>query len=83
MMPLFLIPKNRDSIEKSPYSLFGMGLLGSPKAYLGTAVSRFPNLLLLQGPNTGNGHTSVILMIEAQGNHREYIGSSRTNSQFR
>lgn len=42
---------------------------GSPKAYLGTTVSGFPNLFLLQGPNTGLGHTSVILMIEAQVEH--------------
>jgi cation diffusion facilitator CzcD-associated flavoprotein CzcO len=39
---------------------------GSPRAYLGTTVSGFPNLFLLLGPNTGLGHTSVLLMIEAQ-----------------
>ena len=39
---------------------------GSPKAYLGTAVAGFPNLFILLGPNTGLGHTSVVLMIEAQ-----------------
>ncbi|MGM0898319.1 MAG: flavin-containing monooxygenase [Bacillota bacterium] len=42
---------------------------GSPKAYLGTTISGFPNLFLIQGPNTGLGHTSVILMIEAQVEH--------------
>ncbi|QOR67167.1 NAD(P)/FAD-dependent oxidoreductase [Cytobacillus suaedae] len=42
---------------------------GSPKAYLGTTVSGFPNLFLLQGPNTGLGHSSVLIMIEAQINH--------------
>jgi cation diffusion facilitator CzcD-associated flavoprotein CzcO len=42
---------------------------GSPKAYLGTSVSGFPNLFLLQGPNTGLGHTSVLLMMEAQLEH--------------
>ena len=35
-------------------------------AYLGTAVSGFPNCFLLVGPNTGLGHTSMILMIESQ-----------------
>jgi cation diffusion facilitator CzcD-associated flavoprotein CzcO len=35
-------------------------------AYRGTAVNGFPNLFLLLGPNTGLGHTSVVLMIEAQ-----------------
>ncbi|WP_347402418.1 flavin-containing monooxygenase [Corallococcus macrosporus] len=42
---------------------------GSPKAYLGITVSGFPNLFLLQGPNTNLGHTSVILMMEAQLDH--------------
>jgi cation diffusion facilitator CzcD-associated flavoprotein CzcO len=35
-------------------------------AHLGTMVSGFPNLFLLLGPNTGLGHTSVVLMIESQ-----------------
>lgn len=35
-------------------------------AYLGITVSGFPNLFVLLGPNTGLGHNSVILMIEAQ-----------------
>jgi cation diffusion facilitator CzcD-associated flavoprotein CzcO len=39
---------------------------GSPKAHLGVSVSGFPNLFLLLGPNTGLGHNSVLLMIEAQ-----------------
>lgn len=42
---------------------------GSPKAHLGTTVAGFPNLFILQGPNTGLGHTSVIYMIEAQIEH--------------
>lgn len=37
-----------------------------PRAYLGTAVSGFPNLFLLIGPNTGLGHNSMVFMIEAQ-----------------
>ncbi len=39
---------------------------GSPQAHLGLAVAGFPNLFLLLGPNTGLGHNSVLLMIEAQ-----------------
>ncbi len=35
-------------------------------AYLGITVSGFPNLFILLGPNTGLGHNSVVLMIEAQ-----------------
>ncbi len=38
-------------------------------AHLGTTVAGFPNLFLVQGPNTGLGHTSVITMIEAQIDH--------------
>ncbi len=36
------------------------------RSYLGTSVTGFPNLFLLLGPNTGLGHSSVVLMIEAQ-----------------
>ena len=35
-------------------------------AYLGIAVAGFPNFFILLGPNTGLGHNSVVLMIEAQ-----------------
>lgn len=35
-------------------------------AYRGTTVPGYPNLFTLLGPNTGLGHTSVVLMIEAQ-----------------
>ncbi len=36
------------------------------QAYLGTTVAGFPNMFLLVGPNTGLGHTSMVLMMEAQ-----------------
>jgi cation diffusion facilitator CzcD-associated flavoprotein CzcO len=39
---------------------------GSPKAHLGMSVAGFPNMFMLLGPNTGLGHNSVLLMIEAQ-----------------
>jgi cation diffusion facilitator CzcD-associated flavoprotein CzcO len=39
---------------------------GSMKAHLGVGVTGFPNLFMLLGPNTGLGHNSVLLMIEAQ-----------------
>jgi len=35
-------------------------------AYKGTTVPEFPNLFMLVGPNTGQGHTSMIFIIEAQ-----------------
>lgn len=36
------------------------------EAYLGTTVAGFPNLFFIVGPNTGLGHSSMLLMIEAQ-----------------
>lgn len=38
-------------------------------AFQGITVSGFPNLFLLMGPNTGLGHNSMIVMIEAQVEH--------------
>jgi cation diffusion facilitator CzcD-associated flavoprotein CzcO len=35
-------------------------------AYRGTTVTGFPNLFTMVGPNTGLGHSSMVLMIEAQ-----------------
>src|SRR5258707_2966806 len=35
-------------------------------ACLGVTVAGFPNFFILLGPNTGLGHNSVVLMIEAQ-----------------
>jgi cation diffusion facilitator CzcD-associated flavoprotein CzcO len=42
---------------------------GSPSAYKGAAVSGFPNLFFLVGPNTGLGHNSIVFMIESQINY--------------
>jgi cation diffusion facilitator CzcD-associated flavoprotein CzcO len=39
---------------------------GSPSAYKGSAVAGYPNLFFLVGPNTGNGHTSIVFIIESQ-----------------
>ncbi len=39
---------------------------GSPRAYLGTTVTGFPNFFMMLGPNCGNGHGSAITLIEAQ-----------------
>ncbi len=38
--------------------------------YKGVAIAGFPNLFTLMGPNTGPGHTSVLVYVEAQ---QEYI----------
>jgi cation diffusion facilitator CzcD-associated flavoprotein CzcO len=39
------------------------------RAFLGVTVHGFPNFFVLLGPNTGLGHNSVVLMIEAQLNY--------------
>ena len=36
------------------------------ETYYGTTVSGFPNAFILAGPNTGIGHTSLVVMLEAQ-----------------
>jgi cation diffusion facilitator CzcD-associated flavoprotein CzcO len=42
---------------------------GSPQAYDTVTVTGFPNLFLLLGPNSGLGHTSVVVMAEAAIDH--------------
>ncbi|MFK0173688.1 flavin-containing monooxygenase [Streptomyces sp. NPDC090306] len=42
---------------------------GSPRAYLGVSVPRFPNFFMFLGPNSGLGHSSMVFMIEAQAEH--------------
>jgi cation diffusion facilitator CzcD-associated flavoprotein CzcO len=39
------------------------------QAYCGTTIVGFPNYFMLAGPNTGIGHTSLVVMIEAQVAH--------------
>ena len=41
----------------------------SMQAYKGSTLAGFPNLFFLVGPNTGLGHTSMVLMIESQLNY--------------
>ncbi len=37
-----------------------------PRAFFGLTVPSFPNLMLIMGPNTAPGHTSVLIYQEAQ-----------------
>ncbi|TGM61611.1 flavin-containing monooxygenase [Leptospira adleri] len=60
----------------SPFEVKGLGGLDlndawkdGAEAYLGTTVSGFPNMFLIVGPNTGLGHSSMVLMIESQINY--------------
>jgi cation diffusion facilitator CzcD-associated flavoprotein CzcO len=50
----------RDGVELSQRWHGGM------EAYYGMSVPGFPNYFMLLGPNTGLGHNSVVIMIEAQ-----------------
>jgi len=54
---------------------------GSPRAHLGLSVHGFPNFFFLLGPNTGLGHTSVVLMIEHQIEH--VLGALRHLEAYR
>jgi cation diffusion facilitator CzcD-associated flavoprotein CzcO len=46
---------------------------GSPVALDATAIAGFPNFFMFTGPNSGLGHTSILVMTEAQA---EYIASA-------
>lgn len=52
---------------------------GSPMTYKSTTVPHFPNLFFVTGPNTGQGHTSLVFMIEAQLSY--ILGALRTMSE--
>jgi cation diffusion facilitator CzcD-associated flavoprotein CzcO len=52
-------------------------------AYRGTTVAGFPNLFLLVGPNTGLGHTSMVVMIEAQVRYAMAALATATTRQLR
>jgi cation diffusion facilitator CzcD-associated flavoprotein CzcO len=61
------------SEDCAPFRILGRGgrelndaWRGGAEAYKGTTVKEFPNLFIVMGPNTGLGHSSMILMIEAQ-----------------
>jgi len=60
-------------LAKAPFPVVGRGgrLLdevwrNGAVAYKGVTVSGFPNWFILMGPNTGPGHTSVLVYTEAQ-----------------
>jgi cation diffusion facilitator CzcD-associated flavoprotein CzcO len=61
------------NIARAPFPVVGRGgrtLDGAwqrgAEAYKGLAVHGFPNWFILMGPNTGPGHTSVLVFTEAQ-----------------
>jgi cation diffusion facilitator CzcD-associated flavoprotein CzcO len=61
------------NIGTAPFPTFGVGGKSLADvwhrggiAYKGVAVSGFPNWFIMMGPNTGPGHTSVLVYTEAQ-----------------
>jgi cation diffusion facilitator CzcD-associated flavoprotein CzcO len=63
-------------LAKAPFSIIGRGGRSldaawsrGAVAYKGMAVAGFPNWFILMGPNTGPGHTSVLVYTEAQISH--------------
>jgi cyclohexanone monooxygenase len=53
---------------------------GGMSAYKGTTVHGFPNLFTLVGPNTGQGHTSMVFIIESQVAYlRDALATMRAN----
>lgn len=61
---------NHPPVARHIYNAAGQALSDiwqdCPSAYRGTTVPGFPNLFVILGPNTGNGHTSVLIAAEAQ-----------------
>jgi cation diffusion facilitator CzcD-associated flavoprotein CzcO len=64
------------SLGQAPFPISGRGGLplddvwrDGATAYKGMTVSGFPNWFTLMGPNTGPGHTSVLVYTEAQIEH--------------
>ena len=60
-------------LSSAPFAIVGRGgqtlseaWLHGAVAYRGMTVSGFPNWFILMGPNTGPGHTSVLVYTEAQ-----------------
>ena len=60
-------------LAAAPFPVIGRGdrsldsaWTGGASAYKGMTVSGFPNWFILMGPNTGPGHTSVLVYTEAQ-----------------
>lgn len=63
-------------ITTAPFEIVGMGgrtlkqaWADGAVAYKGMSVAGFPNWFILMGPNTGPGHTSVLVYTEAQIRH--------------
>lgn len=62
-------------------SLAGVWEEGGMRGYKGSFVHGFPNMMLMVGPSTGLGHTSMVYMIESQLNYLvDYLKTARSGS---
>ncbi len=61
-------PTARQVVGRESHRL-SEALSGDLPSYLGTTLPWFPNFFMLNGPNTGTGHTSQLYMIESQLNY--------------
>jgi cation diffusion facilitator CzcD-associated flavoprotein CzcO len=64
------------SEAKPPFAIVGRNDVsladawaGGIEAYLGMTISGFPNFFMIEGPNSGLGHSSMIHVIESQINY--------------
>ncbi|KAH8657711.1 putative monooxygenase [Xylariales sp. PMI_506] len=62
LSPLEIVGRNGVSINEH-WKKHNQGL---PQAYYGTCIAGFPNFFVMMGPNTVNGHLSVIYSSECQ-----------------
>src|SRR4029434_5164776 len=60
-------------LARAPFPIIGLGgatlddvWRNGAVAYKGVSVSGFPNWFIMMGPNTGPGHTSVLVYTESQ-----------------
>jgi len=57
--------------------------LDSPKNYLGMLVDDYPNFFIMYGPNTNLGHSSIIIMSEAQATYIAQCVNSIAKGEYK
>jgi cation diffusion facilitator CzcD-associated flavoprotein CzcO len=60
------IKHDRQIFGRQNRELYSEWQAASIQGFRGTTISGFPNMLTVLGPNTGTGHTSVLLNMESQ-----------------
>jgi cation diffusion facilitator CzcD-associated flavoprotein CzcO len=71
-------PTNERIFGRGGRSLADTWRQGGAQAYKGSTVHGFPNMIVMTGPGTGLGHTSMVFMIESQLNYlRDLVRTTR------